>query len=79
MADILYAVALLACPLGMGVMMWVMMRTGHQHDANPTTQNSELTELRAELEQLRATQHDSAPGVMQPVEADPALRRHPRG
>lgn len=65
MAEILYPLALLACPLGMGVMMWVMMRHGHQHDANPNTQISELTELRAELDQLRATQHDSGSVVTQ--------------
>jgi hypothetical protein len=53
----------LACPLGMGVMMWVMMRGNHgttSADGPPTTQmpdtgaQDELTRLRAEVADLRA-------------------------
>ncbi len=60
MAQILYPLALLACPVGMGLMMWMMMRGGKSTDAttqDPTrTSADELTRLRAEVDQLRAEQ-----------------------
>ena len=55
MAEIFYGLALLACPLGMGAMMWMMLRGGHRHGSGPSAQEtSELAQLRAEVEQLRA-------------------------
>lgn len=61
MTEALFALALLACPVGMGLMMWFMMRGSK---ASPTqaapTEAAELTRLRAEVDQLRAGQRDSS-------------------
>lgn len=53
MPDLIYVLAVLACPIGMGVMMLVMMRGGHNHKAAPGA-DDEVARLRAEVEQLRA-------------------------
>ena len=52
MESLLYGVAVLACPVGMGAMMWSMARGG---GAAPQ-RDSELQRLRAEVAQLRAEQ-----------------------
>lgn len=61
MAQFLYPLALLACPVGMGLLMWMMMRGGKSTDTAPQdpsrTHSNELTRLRAEVDQLRAGQH----------------------
>lgn len=58
MSEALFGLALLACPVGMVLMMWFMMRGG-QHGGEqvqaPVTQE-ELAQLRAEVEQLHAVQ-----------------------
>lgn len=59
MANLLSSLALLACPLGMGLMMWMMRGGGHKQPAAPQqsmtpAQQAELAQLRAELDQLRA-------------------------
>lgn len=61
MTDLLYTLALLACPVGMGAMMWFMMR-GHKHDSNSPDSASpdEVARLRAEVDQLRAEQKADA-------------------
>ncbi len=61
MTQALYTVALLACPVGMGLMMWFMMRGGK--NASPaapaqSTNDGEPAHPRAEAEQLRATPRD---------------------
>ncbi|MEE2049681.1 hypothetical protein [Nocardiopsis tropica] len=53
----LYILALLACPVGMGAMMWMMMRrpSGGQapQQSRPGAQEQELAQLRAEIQDLR--------------------------
>jgi hypothetical protein len=69
-SETLYLLALLACPLGMGAMMWMMMGRGAQRPsgsvADSTTatveEQQELVRLRAEIDQLRAERADSAGG-----------------
>lgn len=58
MAQLLYPLALLACPVGMGLMMWMMMRGGAQNPAEPGNgaTGDEVARLRAEVDQLRAAQ-----------------------
>lgn len=65
MAESLYALAVLACPVGMGAMMWFMMRGGKQPappappaPAQPAGSDAELVALRAEVDQLRAEQRE---------------------
>jgi hypothetical protein len=64
LANGLYALAVLACPVGMGLMMWMMMRANKQTDHRPPEQHAspatdaELARLRAELDQLRAETRD---------------------
>lgn len=66
MAELLYPLALLACPLGMGAMMWMMMRgsksTGTVAAASTSSSADELTRLRAEVDQLRAGQQRGESG-----------------
>jgi hypothetical protein len=64
MAEIFYGLALLACPLGMGAMMWMMLRGGHRHGSGPSAQEtSELAQLRAEVEQLRVEPRGDRPST----------------
>lgn len=64
MSELFYGLAALACPLGMGLMMWFMMRGGHGQDTpKPATRpgHEELARLRAEVDHLRAAQDPSRP------------------
>ena len=62
MTDAFYALALLACPVGMALMMWFMMRgSGHSTPApppQPSPSDADLVALRAEVDQLRAEQRN---------------------
>ncbi|MFF8904797.1 hypothetical protein [Streptomyces olivaceoviridis] len=57
MRDLLYVLPALACPVGMGVMMWLMMRPnrsmGAKTGAQPSSQQ-DVSALREEIAGLRA-------------------------
>ncbi len=61
MSESLYALAVLACPVGMGAMMWMMMR-GHSKPAEAHTviRQAEIIALRAQLDQLQAQQRETS-------------------
>lgn len=70
MPEAFYAVAVLACPVGMGLMMWFMMRGGKEsapnvpdeRSAQPSATDAEVAALRAEVDQLRAERRDGRRG-----------------
>ncbi len=59
MTSVFYILALLACPVGMGLMMLMMMRGPHPgagapEQAGGLPPNAEVAALRAEIEALKA-------------------------
>ncbi len=58
MEQLFYALAVLACPVGMGLMMFFMMRRPSQNTPPTSAGTDELTRLRAEIDQLKAAQRD---------------------
>jgi hypothetical protein len=55
MDSLLLAAAVLACPVGMGLMMWMMMRGHNNADSTSTgDKQREVDQLRAEIEALKA-------------------------
>ncbi|TXI61485.1 hypothetical protein [Mycolicibacterium mageritense] len=56
MPSMLYALALLACPIGIGLMMFLMMRGQSPADQteNDPADHREVDSLRAEIEALKA-------------------------
>ena len=56
MQQLFYGLAVLACPVGMGVMMWMMSRGqrmgGGNKTGDPTGQ--QVAALRAEIDQLKS-------------------------
>jgi hypothetical protein len=58
MQSVLLGLAALACPVGMGLMMWMMMRGERRPDSSAAPapvgdQASQIAALRAEIEQLK--------------------------
>lgn len=54
--ETLFILVLLACPVGMGAMMWMMMRNpsnGQAQQSPASAQEQELARLRAEIRDLR--------------------------
>jgi flagellar basal body-associated protein FliL len=62
---LLFALAVLACPVGMGAMMWFMMRgSGSATAQESPAQAEELAALRSEITALRAQQDRDADRVV---------------
>lgn len=60
--ELLYLLVLLACPVGMGLMMWFMMRGQHSSSTQSTSSDQErdIAQLRFEVDNLRQqNQHDT--------------------
>ncbi|MCZ2817999.1 hypothetical protein [Modestobacter sp. VKM Ac-2984] len=64
MSELLYLLVLLACPVGMGAMMWWMSRSHGSAPQPNEDDHAELAGLRAEVDELRAERSttDSHPG-----------------
>lgn len=55
MQTLLLGLTALACPVGMGAMMWMMMRGGNKNTGDTSGQRQQQVEqLRTEIDQLRA-------------------------
>lgn len=72
MPEALYSLALLACPVGMGLMMWFMMK-GKKSDQSGTSAqspepNARVAQLQAELDQVKAQLRDET--AKPPTRAD---------
>lgn len=66
MPEALYALALVACPLGMGAMMWMMMRGKKDQpaDAEAVAKRDELAGLQAQIDLLKAERGDARNGAV---------------
>ena len=56
MENLLYILPVLACPVGMGLMMWFMMRPKQGTQTSPASDRQELVRLREEIDALRSEQ-----------------------
>lgn len=69
MPDALYLLALLACPVGMGAMMWMMNRKPQRSAGGVADKQAELARLQDEIDQLRGQrpQVGDRPDMPRPV------------
>ena len=51
----------LACPISMGLMMWMMMRKDHDHALAPKS-DPRVAELESQVNELRMALHDRQDG-----------------
>lgn len=65
MPDLIYLIAVLACPIGIGVMMLVMMRGNHGHKAEPSSGD--------EVARFAPKSNSSAPSALR-IRVRPTLR-----
>jgi hypothetical protein len=64
MQSVLLVASTLACPVGMGLMMWMMMRGHGSTHQSVDPVNEQIFQLRAEIERLKAEgATDSRSGV----------------
>lgn len=56
----MYPLLFLACPLGMGVMMWMMMRGDRTNSADGATgiHQADLARLQSEIDELKAAREE---------------------
>lgn len=54
MESLLLGLALLACPVGMGAMMWMMMRGQRTGNGGTAKVPDQVAELRSEIDLLKA-------------------------
>ncbi len=68
----------LACPIGMGLMMWMMMRGNQGHQAqssHPSTPPADLASLRQQLDSLEAQQQAIQAQMQRLLDEDAAQRQ----
>ena len=60
MSHLFYSLAILACPLGMGAMMWMMMRGSKQGPPSgyDPAKAAEFVQLQTQIDALRAQQNE---------------------
>ncbi|MFI7190017.1 hypothetical protein ACIBQ0_09810 [Nocardia nova] len=68
MGQAFYALALLACPVGMGLMMFMMMRGNKDPVDRPSApaDRTQIDALRAEIDALKAESGSRAPDTRRP-------------
>jgi hypothetical protein len=72
MPESLFALVLLACPVGMGLMMWMMRDKHPPTDVSAAAKRAELAGLQAQIDQLQAQRdhelgdHERAGAARQP-------------